>query len=96
MSYTLGELRAHLVEAFAPDVCIIGNTTVRMIVGAIDSARSAARAYAARVNDLGAAADDSNPKVMETAGPIGITQAELWMALGIYDEELAAMGKVGQ
>lgn len=51
----------------------------------IKSARAAARVYATRVNELGAAADDNDPAVMATAGPIGAAQADLWTALGIYE-----------
>lgn len=38
--YSIEKLRAHLVEAFEGDVCIIGNTTQSEIVAAIDAAQA--------------------------------------------------------
>lgn len=38
MSYTIADLRAHLVSCFEPACRIIGNTTQRAIVDAIDAA----------------------------------------------------------
>jgi hypothetical protein len=58
----------------------------RAVSKALDVVRAAARAYAHHVNQLGLAADDNDPKVMATAGPIGAAQADLWIALGIYEE----------
>lgn len=59
---------------------------------ALDTARAAARKYTALVCDLGAFADDSDPRVMATAGPIGAAQADLWIALGLdLDEEHARL-----
>lgn len=40
VDYTLTDLREHLVSCFAPDFCIVGNTTQRHIVRAIDAAHA--------------------------------------------------------
>lgn len=56
------------------------------IAKALEPIRHAAIAYAHQVNQLGLAADDNDPKVMATAGPIGEAQAVLYQALGIYEE----------
>jgi hypothetical protein len=47
------------------------------------SARAAALILTDRINDLGSAVDDNDPRVMATAGPIGAAEADLWVALGI-------------
>lgn len=36
MAYTVEQLRDHLAACFAPDCCIIGNTTCQQIIDAID------------------------------------------------------------
>lgn len=62
----------------------------KLIESAVDKAltavRATARAYVHHVNQLGLAADDNDPKVIATAGPIGAAQAEMYIALGIYEE----------
>ena len=42
VAYTVDQLRAHLVEAFDPECCIVGNTTCAQIVAALDAAREKA------------------------------------------------------
>lgn len=59
---------------------------------ALSGARAAAHVYAERVDALGLAADDNDPKVMATAGPIGEAQADLFAALGLLDRD--ASGQV--
>lgn len=61
----------------------------------LEAARAAARALASRITDLGAAADDNDPAVMETAGPLGAAEADLFIALGIYDEAREKIQKDG-
>lgn len=51
------------------------------------AARIAAQRFVAHVDNLGAFADDSDPRVMATAGPLGEAQAELWVALGLSVED---------
>lgn len=57
---------------------------------ALERARTAAKAYAARVDELGLAADDGNPEVMATAEPIADAQFELWDALGMPFDGMGA------
>lgn len=57
-----------------------------------EAARAAARAMGAQVENLAAFADDSDPRVMATAAPLGAAQADLWLALGLdLDAEHARM-----
>lgn len=59
------------------------------------AARVAAKALAALIDELGDAVDDDNPAVMLTAAPIGAAEADLFMALGIYEEAVAERLKAG-
>lgn len=59
-------------------------------LAALERARAAARAYVAHVDNLGAFADDSDPRVMAVADPLGKAQADLWLALGLNADEEAA------
>ena len=80
---TIDELRA------AVDVL---KQEVRELEQQRDTARTAARALIAQVEHLAAFADDSDPRVMATAAPLGAAQADLWLALGLsLDEEHARM-----
>lgn len=56
-------------------------------------AQAAAQVYAERVDALGLAADDNDPKVMATAGPIGEAQADLFAELDLIERD--ASGRVG-
>lgn len=59
---------------------------------ALDAARNAARALVAHVDNLGALADDNDPRAMALAAPIGATQADLYAALGLdLDEETSRL-----
>lgn len=49
----------------------------------LDKARTAARALSDRICDLGAFLDDTDPRIMATAGPLGAAQADLYIALGL-------------
>ena len=53
----------------------------------LDAARAAARALVSHVDDLALFADDNDPRVMATAGPLGAAQADLWVALGLSLED---------
>lgn len=55
------------------------------VAKALSRARAAAQVYVERVEALGLAADDSDPRVMATAGPIGEAQADLYAALGLLE-----------
>lgn len=55
------------------------------VESALSRARSAAQVYVERVDALGLAADDSDPRVMATAEPIGAAQADLYAALGLLE-----------
>lgn len=66
-NYTLADLRAHLVEAFAPDCCIIGNTVQAVIVNAIDEA--AAEAEEQRDDHLKCAALCEQFGILPSMGP---------------------------
>lgn len=50
---------------------------------ALTHARKAAKKLSALISDLGAFADDSDPRVMSVAGPMGAAEADLFIALGI-------------
>ena len=68
----------------------------KLIEAAVDKAmtgaRDAARRFVALVDDLGAFADDGDPRVMALAAPIGEAQADLWSALGLdCDAEVARL-----
>lgn len=68
----------------------------KLIESAVDKrlavARAAAREYVAHVYDLGAMADDNDPRAMAIAGPLGEAHADLWLALGLnLDEEHARL-----
>ncbi len=65
----------------------------RELRAALVRARGAAQVYAERVDALGLAADDNDPKVMVTAGPIGEAQADLYATLGLLQRDES--GKVG-
>jgi len=66
----------------------------KLVESAVDkamaAARDAAQRFVALVDHLGAFTDDSDPRAMSLAGPIGAAQADLWLALGLdVDEEHA-------
>lgn len=54
---------------------------------ALVAAVAAAQRFVAHVDDLASFADDDDPRVMATAGPLGEAQAELWEALGLSVED---------
>jgi hypothetical protein len=58
---------------------------VDRLTAQIDATRKAAQVYAERVEALGLAADDNDPRVMATAEPIGAAQADLYAALGLLE-----------
>jgi hypothetical protein len=82
---------AAFIAAFNPKTAVMLLDKIEKLEKQVEAARDAAQIYAARVNDLGAAVDDNDPAVMVTAQPIGAAQADLYMALGIYEDELARM-----
>jgi hypothetical protein len=59
----------------------------------IDDARKASLALCESINELGNAADDNDPAVMATAGPIGAAEAQLFIALDIYEQGFAIQRK---
>lgn len=59
---------------------------------ALSRARAAAQVYAERVDALGLAADDNDPLVMASAGPVGEAQADLYAVLGLFSR--SASGEI--
>lgn len=61
-------------------------------LSALGGARAAARALIGHVDNLGAFADDNDPRVMSIAEPLSAAQADLWHALGLdHDAEVARL-----
>lgn len=58
-------------------------TEIQELRAMVAEARDAARVLSARISDLGSFVDDSDPRVMATAGPVGAAEADLYVALGL-------------
>lgn len=56
----------------------------------LDRAREAAKVLATRIDDLGAFVDDTDPRIMATAGPLGEAERDLFEALGLDCDAEAA------
>lgn len=73
---------AELTKASYAQVSLVTNR-LHEVEFQLSRARAAAQVYTERVEALGLAADDNDPKVMATAGLIGEAQADLYAALGL-------------